>query len=152
MRKLLSFAIMLCLSLGMAAQGQTRGNGTQNIPNQVEQKFQSEFLKAQNVNWLQKDNRFIAVFTMNGFEMRALYTAAGLWVNTDIDLPIEKIPAKAKDHRSTNYSGFSIKKTGFLDSEKNGSHYYFIVEKNGVKFKLKYDDKGNFLGQERFKG
>lgn len=151
MRNLLSFCIMLCFSLGVSAQNGTdmpRGNATQSAPKLVEQKFQIEFPKASNVLWEKTANRYLANFTMNGFTMHALYTSAGLWLLTNIDVPLNKIPQEALEHRKANFGDFSISKTGFFDSTNKGSYYYFILKKNGATRKAKYDDKGNFLGVE----
>lgn len=149
MRKLLSCFVLLCLSLCMVAQPDTpRGDAAQSAPKLVEQKFQSEFPKASEVAWERKANRFMANFTMNGYTMHALYTSAGLWLLTNIDIPLEKIPDNATDHKDANFSDFKITKTGFFDSTNKGSYYYLILKKNGVTKKAKYNDKGVFLGVE----
>ena len=146
MRKLVSFLVLLTMGYVTYGQQGSRGDGSQVAPQLVEQKFQSEFPKATQVSWERKDNRYLARFIMNGYQMYALYTSAGLWLFTDIKVPIEKVPAKAKQHCSTNFGDFSIVRSGFHDSMNSGSYYVLTIKKNGVMKKAKYDENGNFLG------
>lgn len=139
-------AILLILGLGLSfvlfAQ-QTRGQGSV-APELVSEKFQSEFPKAMGINWEKKGNRYEATFSMNGFRMYALYTSAGLWLHTVIDVPMDRIPEDALIHYKKFFADFKILKTGFFDSP-GGSYYTIIVQKNNVKRVLKYNEHGSFL-------
>ena len=111
MKKLALLLIPLFATVTLWAQDTTRG-GKQVAPRIVEQKFQSEFPKAIAVDWKAKDNRFMAIFKMNGYRMKALYTSAGLWLYTDIDVPLEKVPRNARLHCKNKFPDFSLRSCG----------------------------------------
>jgi len=150
MRKLAILLAFTVLAMPLFAQNTPRGERAQEAPNLdlVEQKFQSEFPKANRVSWETKGNRYLAVFTMNGYQMQALYTSAGLWIHTDIVVPIEKVPRNALNHCKSKFPDFNIIKSGFHDSMNKGSYYIILIRKNSTTKKVKYDDKGNYLGLE----
>ena len=133
-----------CMCLGAFSQPPSRDGA---VPEMVLQNFQKEFPQARLLNWERSGNSFVARFTLNGFDERAYFSTAGIWLYTDIDIPTaktDKIPEKAMGHFTSNFPSHRILNVGYRDAP-SGSYYYLEINRGGDRRTLRYDDYGNYL-------
>lgn len=115
------------------------------VPTEIVQQFETEFAEAYNVNWRQERTRYVAQFRMRAYNMEAFFSVAGTWLFTDIKVPFNDFPAKAKSYYQTQMSNVQISRTGYHDT--NGGGYYYIEGyMGGQKRRFRFDDNGLFQG------
>ncbi|MEL6132456.1 MAG: hypothetical protein AAFR59_03730 [Bacteroidota bacterium] len=144
MKTFILFLACCSMYLGAFSQPPTRDGA---VPEMVLQNFQKEFPQARLLNWDRSGNSFVARFVLNGFNERAYFSTAGIWLYTDIDIPTaktDKIPEKAMNHFKSSYPGYRILNAGYRDAP-SGSYYYLEVTRGGERRTLRYDDFGKYL-------
>ncbi len=144
MRLLLTFLSCLVVSLSLTAQGTARGQDAQGIPEPVKERYLQDFTEGRNAEWRKRNKYYEVAFQLNEYRMVATYSGTGMWVHTEIDIPVEKMPQRAMNHYQENYGSYPLIDTGYHDEE--GDRYYRIrIRRDGVVRMLKYDDNGSFI-------
>ncbi|MDX1905642.1 MAG: hypothetical protein SF053_01310 [Bacteroidia bacterium] len=121
--------------------GQPRGFS---LPMIVQRHFEEEFHDADNVTWRQTGDKYVASFVKNTFRMDAYYTDNGVWLKTEIDVPLARFPEAARTHLSQTYGNWQVNRTGYHDAE-DARYYWVDISGGGGIRTIQYDDDGVFL-------
>ena len=114
----------------------------ESIERSVKEKFSSEFKGASDVQWTVTENAYLAIFTLNGNRMEALFTNSGEYIGTSISITLEDLPLKAKRSFAKKYEGYTVKEAQkyMLVDE---TAYYILAEKDAKKVIVKLSDHGD---------
>ena len=95
--------------------------------------FNQKFPNVPKVNWGKEDStEYEAEFLMNGIEMSVNFSSDGTWLETETEIPLEKLPANVLEAVKKQVKPNAIKEASKIESAKKG--ILFEVE---VKIGLK---------------
>ncbi len=102
-------------------------------PLSVKTAFNQKFPNVPKVNWGKEDStEYEAEFLMNGIEMSVNFSSDGTWLETETEIPLEKLPANVLEAVKKQVKPNAIKEASKIESDKKG--ILFEVE---VKIGLK---------------
>lgn len=111
------------------------------IPTAVMQSFKTNFPTAEKVKWEKESDHFEAEFTVKKSELSALFDAHGTLLETEIEIPVLKLPKAAIDYVESNYQNLKIKEASQITDAKG-----IVTYEAEVKGKdLIFDRDGKFL-------
>jgi hypothetical protein len=117
------------------------------IPAEVTDSFAGRYPHAQSVSWKDNITNFEADFTLNNYEMSAIFNSKGEWQSSEKKIKFEELPAAVQDGFSkSKYSDWE--KLSVAEIEKNGEQiqYRIYVKKSTVdKRYLFFDANGKLL-------
>lgn len=143
MRKILTLLPIL-LVLTLVGCSKKKSN---DIPSDLTQTFSSKYPKAQKVSW-HKINQFEyrASFMVNGKKMKATFSEDGGVLSTEKQINKNKLPKGVMSSVTQNYKKSEISEV-FKITNKKGTQYQVVVNKNGKKSKMTYDEDGDMIQQ-----
>lgn len=131
--------LFFALSITIAACGQKLKE--KDVPAAVKEAFQKQFGGAKEVEWEKEEGKFEVEFEQNHKEMSALFTAAGLLEETEVEIKKEELPASVLSYVSQNYKGAKIKEAAKITKANGEINYEAEVKGKDLMF----DENGNFL-------
>ncbi|MGY4536578.1 hypothetical protein ACVW0P_000985 [Mucilaginibacter sp. UYNi724] len=98
----------------------------------VSSKFNSDFVRAENVTWKVNSKFQKATFTIDGVKKSAFYNLRGELIGITENVQFKELPAKAKKEIAAKYEGYFANEVIKLDNGDNGfdSTVYFVDLKN----------------------
>jgi hypothetical protein len=108
------------------------------VPIAVKTAFSNAHAKISKVSWSKEDANFEAEFTLNGKETSEVYTATGVFVESEVEMKASELPAavklKLKDQKVTEAAKIT-KANGSVvyEAEIKGKDLLFDANGNPVK-------------------
>ncbi|RFZ84720.1 hypothetical protein DYU05_03685 [Mucilaginibacter terrenus] len=110
-------------------------------------KFNTDFVKAENVTWKVTGNFQKATFTIDGNQMSAFYSLRGELLGTTQTVQYKALPEKAKKEIAAKYEGYFAKEVIKYETGEDNSFentVYFVDLKKGTdEFLLKVTPSSN---------
>ena len=139
--------IVSALFIGISACGQSE----KDVPANVTSAFSKKFSNASGVKWSRENEQeWEAEFKMDGKKYSANFDNAGMWIETEYEISLEKIPAEVKATLDKESAGFKIKESSVAET-KDGKVFEFVLEKDKTETELSIDMNGNVLNKEQVK-
>nr|WP_315028470.1 PepSY-like domain-containing protein [uncultured Chryseobacterium sp.] len=113
------------------------------IPLAVEKAFQKSYPNTK-VKWEKEAGKYEAGFKQNGKKMSVLYSAAGIMEESEVEVPINQLPASVTQYTTQHKLG-TIKEAAKI-TKADGSVLYEAEVKSGDAL---FDVKGNFVSLQK---
>jgi hypothetical protein len=140
MKKLL--LISFCLAL-FATTG-----WSQNVPVSVKATFESLYPGAQSVKWEKDGYYYEAEFTLDGDEMEAVFDATGGFIESEMEINVDELPAAVRNSLSENFGDWDVEEADMIKTA-DGEKVFEVELENGRKtIEIRMDENGNKIGQE----
>ncbi|GGH05479.1 hypothetical protein [Mucilaginibacter phyllosphaerae] len=106
--------------------------GSDNVSYIVNSKFNSDFVRAENVTWKVTPKFQKATFTLDGVKKAAFYNLRGELIGVTENVQFKELPTKAKKEIGLKYAGYFANEVIKFDNGDNGfdSTAYFVDLKN----------------------
>ena len=102
--------------------------GTEQVPKQVRQAFETIFPEATHVEWDKEFSSYTADFYHEGHEKEAQFNKEGNWMRIKTELNINEVPAPVME-AAHEYCDWEIDDV-FLYEQANGVAAYYVIEYN----------------------
>jgi len=113
---------------------------------QIVSAFYEMYPDAKRVEWERKIGYFVADFKDNGKERDSWFDAAGKWVLTETEIPVNDIPAVIKEAiNNTEYNGWHIDDADYLERIDMEPVYVIEVEKGDTEVDRTFSETGELL-------
>ncbi len=130
--------LILCLACATSLMACTKKMTTAKVPQNVQQSFTQKFPGATDAEWEQESNgEFEVAFKGTDGRHTANFSATGTWMETETEIPVEKLPAAAK----TYLAGKKIKEAAQLQMADGSTVYE--AEVSGTDYL--FNEAGQFL-------
>lgn len=113
-------------------------------PRDVVDRFQLDYPDALEVRWQIHSESYRVLFKDRNLNKNAIYTDKGEWLYTDMEVPLDLVPAKIMDHYRANYGRYPLVRADFHD-EVGNNFFKLEINRQGYGRWLKYDADGNFI-------
>lgn len=127
-----------CSTIALAQQ-KKENMGNPKIPVNVEKAFGKSHPNVK-AKWEKEDGKYEAAFKENGHKMSQLFSADGTLEETEIEIPIQQLPATASQYIKQHQLG-TIKEAAKITTADGSIRYEAEVKSGDVLF----DTKGNFI-------
>lgn len=114
------------------------------VPTVVKSALQTKYPNAKELKWEKEKGNYEAEFEVNETDYSLLIDIAGNILETEIEIKVDELPAKAKDYISKNYAGQKIKEAAKITDSKGVVTYE--AEAKGKD--LIFESNGNFIKEE----
>lgn len=111
------------------------------VPTAVKSALQKSYPNAKEIKWEKEKAHYEAGFEADETEYSLLIDASGKVIETEIEIKLNDLPAKAKDYVSKNYAGYKIKEAAKITDSKGVVTYEAEVKGTDLIF----DSTGNFI-------
>ena len=111
------------------------------VPALVKSALVKKYPDAKSIKWEKESTNYESGFDVNQTEYSLLIDASGVILETEIEIKISELPAKAKDYISKNFPGAKIKEAAKIIDNKGMITYE--AELKGKDFI--FDGEGNFI-------
>lgn len=117
------------------------------VPENVEKAFQSRFPQAEEVEWMEGEAGYEAIFLLGDYSKSAIFNENGEWLETNTFLNEDQVPAEIIQALKTLYSGDTYTYNNFILTESNREEptYQLSVDSEEKSISLVMDAKGNVL-------
>ena len=114
------------------------------IPTEIKANFQKSFPGVTGEEWSEDDGKYEAAFKVDGKEVTATYTPAGVLEETETKIPIADLPKEIEPYIKSKYPGMAIKEASIVE---RGTNRMFEAEIEGKE--LLFNEAGGFLFEEK---
>lgn len=130
---------VIALLMFVVATSHAQKLNTAEVPVAVKSAFSKTHAKISKVSWSKEDANFEAEFTLNGKETSEVYTATGIFVESEVEMKASELPAavkmKLKDHKITEAAKITRANGSVIyEAEIKGKDLLFDANGNPVKF------------------
>lgn len=136
--------ILILATLLAQAQGENGSPRSFMPPEAIQDRFWDHFPDADAPDWRATETQYVVRFVLNDMHMQAHYSQAGTWKYTDIDVPLDRLPERVRQHYQEHFPHYPLRHIRFHDEEGN-SFFQLEVIRDGVTRFLRYDDEGRFI-------
>ncbi len=115
-------------------------------PDSVLESFRDRFPEALNIEWFRNGDLFEAIFHEHGIEKISKFSAGGSWIETGINLGIERIPADVSSTAETKgeimnaieFKTMTSKKFEIIVRDSHMNRFLLMISSSGdlVKSRL----------------
>ena len=146
--KLKSYFCILALCGAMTLQSCSDDNDTTNVPESIQNAFQTKYPAATGEEWEAKSGYYVAEFWTGGKEVDAWFTTAAEWCMTETDLGKDKtsLPSEVKTaFESSEYAAWTVED---IDKYERTDKTFYLIEVETVgkpDHKLYYATDGTLL-------
>ena len=112
--------------------------------------FEKDFASASNIVWTQKEDIYVASFTINDNELAAAYTADGELLVMSRYINAAQLPLKVIRALQEKYAGYTIGES-VIELAKDQTTYIINAENAKYKIKAEVDASGNWYAIKRTK-
>lgn len=136
----ISLFLFVALTLTAAALAQTK------IPPDVEKAFTTKFPSVTDVKWdNENDREFEAEFKMTDREMSAVFSAGGAWVETETELPVDRLPAAVSQSLAKEFKGFTVKEAASVEKPEKELCYEVEISKGERTMEVLFSRNGKVV-------
>ena len=114
------------------------------VPTVVKNTLQKSYPNAKEIKWEKEKANYEAEFEVNETDYSLLIDVSGNILETEVEIKIDELPAKAKEYVSKNYAGQKIKETAKITDSKGVVTYEAEIKGKDLIF----DSNGNFIKEE----
>ena len=114
------------------------------VPTVVKNTLQKSYPSAKEIKWEKEKANYEAEFEVNETDYSLLIDVSGNILETEVEIKIDELPAKAKEYVSKNYAGQKIKETAKITDSKGVVTYEAEIKGKDLIF----DSNGNFIKEE----
>lgn len=116
------------------------------VPDAVEKSFQQKYPDAEDVNWSESDDHYVATFYDDeGYTKQASFDENGVWLKTTTDLDEDGLPENISEYIMSNYGEVDYFNQ-IIFSEKPDGHQYLVAFEIGTEtVNLTFDGNGSLL-------
>lgn len=141
MKKLLFYtALLVCFGFLLSCN-----QNKVDVPQKVIISFQKTFPQAKDVEWsMENETDFEAEFNSEGKEMSACFTQEGEWIETEMELDVDKLPKHIVAAFENNYAGFEIDESEWIETT-DFKGYEIEIEKGDKKLKIFITESGEIV-------
>ncbi len=100
----------------------------ENVTRKVSLAFQSEFAKAENVNWSQLEDFYFVAFELNEKRFDAAFSEEGEFIAISRKIPIEQLPLAVTTALEKNYPDYKLTPTVTEIVMQGYTNYYLMAE------------------------
>jgi hypothetical protein len=118
-------------------------DGTAGVSYTVINKFNTDFVRAQNVNWKVNSNFQKATFTLDGEKMSAFYSLQGEYMGLTQNVQFKALPTKAKKEIGQKYEGYFVQEVIKLDADDDTTVYFVDLKKDNDEFLVRVTPSAN---------
>ena len=111
------------------------------VPTVVKNTLQKSYPNAKEIKWEKEKANYEAEFEVNETDYSLLIDVSGNILETEVEIKIDELPAKAKEYVSKNYAGQKIKETAKITDSKGVVTYEAEIKGKDLIF----DSNGNFI-------
>lgn len=133
--------LVLIIALGLSNSIFAQKISEKEVPAAVKSIFKTHFPGVSKVKWEKEKEHFEAEFEQNKTETSALFDGNGNWLETEVEITVNQLPAAASDYIKTNYKGQKIKEAARITDASGAVTYE--VEIKGKE--LIFDKNGTFI-------
>ncbi|RSK50049.1 PepSY-like domain-containing protein [Hymenobacter rigui] len=141
----MNYALLLAALLPLAAQAQKLS--VWQVPAAAVTAFRTQFPEAKTVHWEKEAANYEADFAQKGVEMSAVFTAAGVLVETESAIRYNLLPALARTALAQQYKGYKIVETAKIVSAGGIVQYEAEVSRSGKRQDVLFDSNGRLLSK-----
>ena len=114
------------------------------VPTTVKAALQKSYPNAKEIKWEKEKANYEAGFEVSETDYSLLIAVSGNILETEVEIKIDELPAKAKEYVSKNYAGQKIKETAKITDSKGVVTYEAEIKGKDLIF----DSNGNFIKEE----
>lgn len=118
-------------------------DGAEAVSYTVINKFNNEFVRANDVKWKVSANLQKATFTLDGVKMSAFYNLAGEYMGATQTVQFKALPAKAKVEIGQKYEGYFAKEVIRLDANDDTTVYFVDLKKGNDELLVRVTPTAN---------
>ncbi|MDB5287020.1 MAG: hypothetical protein JWR05_1969 [Mucilaginibacter sp.] len=118
-------------------------DGTAGVSYTVINKFNTDFVRAQNVSWKVNSNFQKATFTLDGEKMSAFYNLQGEYMGLTQNVQFKALPTKAKKEIGQKYEGYFVQEVIKLDADDDTTVYFVDLKKDNDEFLVRVTPSAN---------
>lgn len=132
--KIMKMAIVAIVSVSFLACGQI------DVPQKAKEAFAKSYPQVKNPTWESENGNYESNWKQDGTDHSVLYSPAGRFIGSEMDIDPKNLPEKAKNYISKNLHA-KPKEVSLNKDAKNTTTYEADVKGKAYIF----DEKGNFL-------
>jgi hypothetical protein len=134
---------LFTLMMGTFCFGQKVKQG--DVPAEVKQAFQKNFIQVKEVKWEKEDGKFEVNFEQGKHEMSAVFTSSGVLEETEMEIKVNELPSAITTYISSNYKGAKVKEAAKITKANGVVNYEAEVKGSDLIF----DINGKFIKSVR---
>lgn len=146
MKSTLVFVIAATFTLFVSC-GEKNKEANLSVPQKVKNCFMADFSGKSDVSWEQEGDFYEAEYTENGIEISVLYDAKGKQISKETEISADALPVPVVDYITQHFSGVTIEEAEMLE-DAEGTFYIVEIESDNQETELKFDQSGNYAGEE----
>ena len=104
---------------------------TAQVPPAARATFKTKFPTVKSAVWEKEGDAFEASFKQNGMAMSAVITPAGVWQETETDLPPGQLPAAVRATLARDYQAYEVQEAATIVKADGRTLYEAEMRKNG---------------------
>jgi len=140
-------AILLAAMFGVSFANAQKVSDKE-VPTTVKTTLKKNYPNAKEIKWEKEKANYEAEFEVNKTDYSLLIDVSGNILETEIEIKVDALPAKAKEYVSKNYAGQKIKEATKITNNKGVVTYEAEVKGKDLIF----DSNGNFIKIETENG
>ncbi len=140
------FLISILVIVAACAKQHSQSNN-QDIPDNVQKNFKSDFSTIEDAEWEFEDGLYEAEFEENGLERTVIYDADGNRVATETEFPVDDLSEVILNYISDNYTDAEIEEAETVESTDGNFTVVEIEMNDDQEIELFFDTDGNFVKQ-----
>lgn len=116
------------------------------VPAVVSGAFIDRFPKAENLKWVMEDaSTYEAEFRQNGVEYSANFSAAGEWMETEMEVSVSTLPEDIRRALEKDHPECKVMECERVERPGMGMNYEVELTREGARTELVYDRAGKAL-------
>ncbi|MEO5782750.1 MAG: hypothetical protein ABIQ07_05735 [Ginsengibacter sp.] len=145
MKKLTTITVALLLLFSASAFSMDSG-----VSAKIQTVFEKDFASASDVTWTQREDVYVASFTINNNQLAAAYNADGELLVMSRYINTAQLPLKVTSALREKYAGYTIGES-VIELAKEQTSYLINLENAKYKINAEVDASGNWYAINRTK-
>lgn len=129
------FAFTLGLFGGLVAQPLLAQNlKEEEVPSHVREALAKRYPTATKLKWEREAGGFEGAYTAKGKEVSVYYSNDGVFLRTEFDLAVKKLPANIVQALNQVYPGNAIREAARIENASGSTSYKVLIDHNGQSY------------------
>jgi hypothetical protein len=140
--------ILLCavfMSISVYAQSVPAAQ----VPSAVKKTLMTKYPKAQDVEWEKESSNYMAMFSNGEDWTEAVFTAAGVWTTSNVNIDPEKMPAALSATVKKANPGLEISGVNRIESAKGAPTYEIQLDSEDASYIAIYKADGTLVSKKQ---
>lgn len=118
------------------------------VPDKVLTSFTQMFPEVTDVEWeMEDENEWEAEFEQDGLEIVACFNADGVWLETEFEIEVSKLPVTALEFLESEYAGWEIEEVEFVENP-DFTGFEVELENGNEELEIYFDEIGQVIKVE----